>query len=525
MTSTRAAALMTRALAGASLVAVLTVPAGAEPASPLPREREAASVPGEIVVRYRPGTGESSRGSVRVAAGASLIERLPIARTELVEVGAEDVAAAIERLSTRKEVLYAEPNFIYQGAMVPDDSRYAELWGMDNTGQEALGLAGRPDADIDATEAWGRSTGDQEVLVAVVDSGIAVDHPDLAPNIWTNPEESGPDQDDGEDDDGESGNGFVDDWQGWDFVAGDNFPDDQHGHGTHVAGTIGARGNDASGVAGVSWEVSLLPIRVLAADNTGTLADIAAGMDYAGLMGAQVANVSIQAPYFSRLMRDAIAEHPNTLYVIAAGNGGGDGVSDDNDNFPTYPCAYPQANIVCVAATDQNDRLTSFSNYGTRTVDLAAPGQDVLSAQPVYATPFNEFFDDGDFASKWVTGGEKNSWALTADDFGGHLEDSPDGKYKSNTNSWAVTDPPIDLAGTRNCKLSYDLDLSVKGGDALIVEASADGGDFVTIDRWEFRTYGWIYAIKDGLDDFVPDESALQIRFRFKSNGRGNAPG
>lgn len=519
MTSTRAAALMTRAFVGASLVAVLTVPAGAESASSLGRAHEAASVPGEIVVRYRPGTGESSRGSVRAAAGATLVSRLPIERTELVDIGTDDLATAIARISARPEVLYAEPNFIYQGAATPDDGRFQELWGMDNQGQEVLGLTGRPDADIDATEAWDRTTGDHSVLVAVVDSGVVADHPDLASNIWTNPGEEGPNQDNGQDDDD---NEYVDDWRGWDFVSGDNLPDDEHGHGTHVAGTIGARGNDGFGVAGVSWDVSLLPVRVLAADNTGTLADIAAGMDYASLMGARVVNVSIQSTAFSKLMRDAIAEHPGTLYVIAAGNGGSDGTSDDNDIVPTYPCAYPQANIVCVAATDQNDRLTGFSNYGTRTVDLAAPGQDVLSSQPTYATPFNEFFDED--LSRWSTGGERNSWARVEDQFGGgRLEDSPNADYANNTNSWAMTDP-VDLSGTRNCRLSYDLDLAVRQGDSLIVEVTSDGDQFERIDEWSFRTHGWIYGARDELGDFA-GEPAFQLRFRLKSDSAGNSQG
>ncbi|MBK5228503.1 MAG: S8 family serine peptidase [Actinobacteria bacterium] len=520
MTSTRAAALMTRAFVGASLVAVLTVPAGAESASSLGRAHEAASVPGEIVVRYRPGTGESSRYSVRAATGVTLVSRLSIERTELVDVGTEDLATAIARISARPEVLYAEPNFIYQGAATPDDASFQELWGMDNQGQEVLGLAGRPDADIDATEAWDRSTGDHSVLVAVVDSGVVADHPDLASNIWTNPGEEGLKADNGQDDDD---NEYVDDWRGWDFVSGDNLPDDEHGHGTHVAGTIGARGNDGFGVAGVSWDVSLLPVRVLAADNTGTLADIAAGMDYASLMGARVANVSIQSTAFSKLMRDAIAEHPGTLYVIAAGNGGSDGAGDDNDVVPTYPCAYPQANILCVAATDQNDRLTGFSNYGTGTVDLAAPGQDVLSSQPTNATPFNEFFDEEDLA-RWSTGGKKNSWARVEDQFGGgRLEDSPQANYASNTNSWAMTEP-LDLSGTRNCRLSYDLDLAVRQGDSLIVEATSDGDQFERINEWSFRTHGWIYGTRDDLGGFA-GEPAFQLRFRLKSDDGGNSKG
>lgn len=458
---------------------------------------------------------------MRAAAGATLIDRLPIARVELIDVGEEDVAAAIERLSARDEVLYAEPNFIYRGAAIPNDERFEELWGLDNTGEEIQGL-GRPDADIDATGAWDLSTGEQPVLVGVVDSGVAADHPDLAPNMWTNPGEAGPDQDNGLDDDE---NGFVDDFRGWDFVAGDNFPDDQNGHGTHVAGTIGARGDDAFGVAGVAWNVSLLPIRVLAANNSGSLADIASGMDYAGKMGADVANVSIQASSFSKLMRDAIAENPDTLYVIAAGNGGGDGASDNNDKTPTYPCAYPRANIVCVAATDQNDRLTDFSNYGTRTVDLSAPGLDVLSAQPVYATPMSEFFDGDDFESRWTTGGKKNTWGVATSMFGGALEDSPGKKYKGNTNSWAATEPPIDLSGVRNCRISYDLNLSVQGGDRLLIEGSADGTTWSVINSWHFPTHGWAYAIKDELGTSATGQDAYQIRFRLKTNAQRHADG
>jgi subtilisin family serine protease len=199
--------------------------------------------------------------------------------------------------------------------------------------------------------------------------------PDLAPNLYTNPGESGAGREtNGIDDDGD---GRIDDVHGWDFVDDDNQPQDDNGHGTHVAGTIGARGNDGNGVAGVSWSTSLMPLRVLDANGSGYVSDAITAYSFAARSGARIVNASLGGSSYSRAERDAIAAAPNTLFVVAAGND-----AQNNDSSADYPCDYTLPNIVCVAATDQNDDLASFSNYGATNVDLAAPGVDIVSTWP-----------------------------------------------------------------------------------------------------------------------------------------------
>jgi subtilisin family serine protease len=248
----------------------------------------------------------------------------------------------------------------------PNDPRFGELWGLHQAS----------DADIDAPEAWGTEVGDPSVTVAVVDSGVAYDHPDLDSNIWTNTADppGGGDED---------GNGLVDDVRGWDFVDDDNDPRDGFGHGTHVAGTIGAEGNNLAGIAGVNWDVGLMPLR--AGNSFGLLtSDIVASFVYACAKDAKVVNGSFggyepSASILAALQTPACAD---VLFVFSAGN-----ESNNNDDFPAYPCAFgappPEANlpnVICVAASDETDQLADFSNFGFASVDLAAPGVDVLSA-------------------------------------------------------------------------------------------------------------------------------------------------
>jgi thermitase len=333
-----------------------------------------------LIVRFEPGVSAAERAAIRHAAGTDLERTLPVRGMQLLDPEPGQGAAAAERALERQDgVLYAEPNAIRSAALRPDDLHYSLLWGMENTGQPIRGSAGSADADTDAGDAWDAGIGGG-VTVAVIDSGVDLVHPDLAANAWRNPGEFGSGREsNGLDDDL---NGRVDDWRGWDFVGADNNPADENGHGTHVAGTIAARRGNGVGVAGVADGSRLMALRVLNAQGNGSVANVILAYAYAARAGADVVNLSLGSSISSRAESDAIAAFPGMLFVAAAGNGGDDGVGDDNDLNPEYPCAYLLPNVVCVAASDNRDRLAPFSNYGDVAVDLAAPGVDILSTVP-----------------------------------------------------------------------------------------------------------------------------------------------
>lgn len=341
----------------------------------------------DAIVRFRSDATGDDRGRARQSARARFDRQLGLKQTQLVRPergrSVADTVAALER---DPDVLYAEPNVRRAATASANDTSFPYLWGLHNTGQTVRGVTGTADADVDAPEAWDVATG-SGVTVAVVDTGVNAAHPELSSALWANPGESGDGREtNGLDDDGD---GFVDDAKGWDFVESDSDPTDLNGHGTHVSGTIAARANNGAGVAGLAYDSRVMPLRVLDADGSGSVADAIDAYTFAGRHGARVLNASLGGASSSRAERDAIAAFPNTLFVVAAGNGGDDGVGDNVDTTPEYPCAYTLSNVVCVAASNPRDALTSFSNFGSTSVDLAAPGSQILStylgASPSYA--------------------------------------------------------------------------------------------------------------------------------------------
>jgi subtilisin family serine protease len=343
-------------------------------------ERGDRFVPGELLVRFDRQADSADRAAALREVDGGTKERLFVPGLRLVEIDGESVRAAASELERRPGVRYAEPNFIDEFFAAPNDPGFGLQWALHNTGQDvnggAPGGAGTPDADIDAPQAWDLTRGRPGVIVGIADTGVDYTHPDLLPNLYTNPGENGAN---GVDDDG---NGFVDDTHGWDFTGtGDNMPlpsgDAGSNHGTLVAGSAGAQGNNALGVTGVSQEVALMPLRV---GNTSSFVSLQIqAYGYARMMGADVVNLSAGGPTFSQARLDAIRAAPNVLFVFAAGNGGADNVGDNNDISPTYPCSHNEPNVICVAATTQSDNRAGFSNFGVGTVDLAAPGTLILS--------------------------------------------------------------------------------------------------------------------------------------------------
>jgi len=297
---------------------------------------------------------------------------------EFKEFDIDTLSAAMNSFEQIPSVKFAEPDYLVHTSTTPDDSNFSNLWGMHNTGQ----TGGSSDADIDAPEAWNLQTGSGDVIVAVIDTGVDYDHVDLATNMWKNPGETGVDSNgnnketNGIDDDG---NGYTDDIYGYDFINNDADPDDNdHYHGTHCAGTIGGVGNNGQGVAGVAWNVKMMAIKFLGPSG-GYTSDAILSVEYATDMGAHLSSNSWGGGGFSQALKDAIddAGANGALFVAAAGNSG-----RDTDSSSHYPSSYTSGNVISVAATDHNDGLASFSNYGATSVDLGAPGVSIYSTAP-----------------------------------------------------------------------------------------------------------------------------------------------
>ncbi|MFN9717180.1 MAG: S8 family serine peptidase [Planctomycetota bacterium] len=309
------------------------------------------------------------------------------------------VETAINALRAKPGIRSAEPDWIGQWTALPNDPSFNQQWGLRNFGQNVNGTNGTPDADIDANQAWDRTTGSSSVIAAIVDSGMDYLHPDLAGNMWLNSSEVAGN---GIDDDN---NGYIDDTNGFDFASGDADPMDFVGHGTHVGGIVGAVGDNGVGVSGVNWDVSLMALKIGTDFGGPTTSGAIEAINYAVSMGAAVSNHSYGVTP-SQALEDAIinAQANNHIVVVAAGNS-----SSNNDAFPAYPASYPQDNIIAVAATDSRDRLASFSSYGATSVDIGAPGVDIFSTVPTagsvfYPTPNYEYSDGTSMASPMVAG-------------------------------------------------------------------------------------------------------------------------
>lgn len=335
------------------------------------------TVPGDLLIGFQSAVSAAEQQKILKSVGAGEKKSFKRIHGSLARLNPSSLDDALVKLAKDPRVRYAEPNRVITVESIPDDPLFGNTWGLNNTGQPINGVPSTPDADIDAPEAWDVTTGSPNVTVAVIDTGVDWTHPDLSSEIWVNPGENCPGcRNDGVDNDH---NGFVDDWHGWDFANGDNNPMDDHGHGTHVAGTIGAAGDNGVGVAGVSWDVRIMPVKFLNAQGSGTEADAVSAILYAAQNGADVMNNSWGSDDYSQAVADAIAvaDQDESLFVAAAGNDG-----TDNDATPTYPASYDSPNVISVAATDKNDNRAFFSNTGRRSVDLGAPGVDIYSTWP-----------------------------------------------------------------------------------------------------------------------------------------------
>lgn len=349
-----------------------------------------AHVPDEILVQYQPSSPAGARAAARARVGAKRLETVAEATTghgqlERVRIPpGQDLAGALEAVAADPAVAFAEPNWVYSHEAVSDDPAYGNgsLWGMYGDATTPANAFGSQ-----AGEAWATSSPDcSTVWVGIIDEGYMVGHEDLAANAGTNPGEVAGN---GIDDDG---NGYRDDVYGWDFDGGNNsvFDGLDDAHGTHVAGTIGAVGGNARGVAGVCWSVKLMSAKFLGRRG-GTTANAIKAVDYVtDLKTRQGLNVvatnnSWGGGGYSQGLFDAIAraDAAGILFVAAAGNGGGDGVGDNNDSSASYPSNYSNPNVIAVAAITSSGAKAGYSNYGALTVDLGAPGSGIVSTVPV----------------------------------------------------------------------------------------------------------------------------------------------
>lgn len=365
-----------------------------------PRWRE-----GEVLVRFEEGLTPGDRKRSLALAGVQAVElpmKHPTRRRGLASPGTDpfrriqrlrlapgqNLTTALARLRAQPGIAYAEPNYLLRLCVepaperLPNDFSLPRQWSLENTGQ----LDGRAGADIHVLGAWRLTTGSRDICVAVIDSGVDYFHPDLEANIWVNPGEI---PGNGVDDDG---NGYIDDVHGFDFVSGDGDPMDDQGHGTHVAGVIGAVTDNDLGVAGICWEGSIMALKAFDQNGEAPVSDVVQAIEYAVANGARLINASWGTPELSLALQEAIraATEAGVLMISAAGNG--------RTDEPFYPSALPE--VISVAATDPKDARARFSNYGTQ-VDLAAPGHLIYSTLP---NARYDFLSGTSMAAPHVTG-------------------------------------------------------------------------------------------------------------------------
>jgi thermitase len=357
----------------------------------MPRyESNSLAVP-EVLVKFKPGVSEETIQRITSRFNDQVedeIESVP-GLDAIDDLDNEDQATVAAQYRALPEVEYAEENYeislgepsevtsgepsgeVSRGGehSHPSDPRFSEQWALDNHGQEG----GKVGADISAVRAWSVTTGSESVVVAVIDSGVDYTHLDLANNIWIRPANIPPYAD--------RQLGTIQDIHGYNAIENNADPMDQNGHGTHCAGIIGAEGGNELGVTGVNWTVQIMPLKFMNASGFGSTKDAIECVNYvidrrrAGV-NVRVISASWGSTQKSRALEDVIrkANEAGILFVAASGN-----ASTNTDRTPHYPASYNLPNVISVAALDRNDQLAAFSNFGPRTVHIAAPGKDILS--------------------------------------------------------------------------------------------------------------------------------------------------
>ena len=337
-------------------------------------------IEGEVIVRYRSQTGSLERQRAEIAADSDASEAIGQRGVRRVRSRNLTTRQMLATLSANPDVEFVEPNYVIRAASLPNDTSFASQWGLRNTGQVVEGQTGIPGADINAPAAWDITTGSRANIVAVLDTGIDFNHPDLAANVFSAPRAFTVTLGSVTVQCGAGTHGFN-------ALTNLCVPFDDNGHGTHVSGIIGAVGNNNTGITGVNWTANIMALKVLGPDGTGSTSDAIKAIDFAiqtkaalGTDGnVRILNASWGGTTFSQALDDEIqaANNADMLLVAAAGTDG-----RNIDVTPHYPAASTRANVVSVAAADNRGELAPFSNYGATSVDIAAPGASTLSTLP-----------------------------------------------------------------------------------------------------------------------------------------------
>jgi len=417
---------------------------------------------GEVLVKFKPVVSAQKQISTLAIRRHTLRAKLDQSTWVQVKLGeGESVEQALAQYRNDPSIEQVQPNYLYQYSAVPDDAQYDQLWAFKNIGQTIssgtyLPNTGIPGADINIEKAWGHITDCSSAAVAVLDSGVNYNQEDLAGNMWS------------------GGASFPN--HGVDTFNNDDDPMDDFGHGTHVAGTIGAAGNNALGVTGVCWKASIMAVKVGNATRLTTAA-IVQGVTFAVNNGAKVINMSFSGGSFDPAFSDAIsaARMSDIVVVVAAGN-----EANNNDGGSArYPCNFTHANLVCVAALDQQYALASFSNWGTTSVDVGAPGTNIRSAWPGTTTTLTDNFNTGGTLN-WLTSG--GGWAYRPLTLGGNPVDVlvnpasfPSGTYAPNADQRVYK--AFNLTGANAASLAFRAQIAVQLGDAFNVNYRSAGGD------------------------------------------------
>lgn len=337
------------------------------------KDNKPAYKEGELLIKFKDGTTSAKKSSYVSENRIKKIKSFDSINAELYSVNrGTSTQKALRELMKSEDIEYVQPNYIYYPTSIPTDPFYSNLWGLNNTGQFIEGRYGENDVDIDAPEAWDITQGTDDIVVAVIDTGIDINHPELLDRMWRNPGEIAGN---GIDDDN---NGYIDDIYGWDFYWGDNsvFDDEiEDEHGTHVAGTIAASAN-SSGVVGVAPNVKIMSLKFLGPNGSGSTTDAIAAIEYAKMMGVKVTNNSWAGPNNDLALKQAI-EQSGMLFVTAAGNDG-----KNVDVYTSAPGSFDSNNILNVAAVNNEGLKYYYSNYGAVSVDVGAPGEDIFSTVP-----------------------------------------------------------------------------------------------------------------------------------------------